>query len=187
MPLLLRLRLWEGGQGKGRAESEFLPASLKATGATLSSGLLWVRQTQRNSLMRLAALTLSPFPVTSPPFLSARLERPLCLAPLVFQGSRSPKSLPRASLLTAASFCPSCPCPGSRLHFCHVPPLHDCDGQHRSGDPRPDGLCERFHRRGDHRAAGQHHRHGGGECPRGKGKVVLLLDLAETLPLSAPR
>ena len=122
-----------------------------------------MRQTQRNSLTKLAALMPRLFAGTAPLFLSAKLGGPLWPS-LVFQG----KNLPCASLLTVSSFCSLCPSPGSRLHFCHVPPLHDCNGQHWSGDPRSDGLGERFHQRGDHRAAGQHHWHGGGECSGGE-------------------
>ena len=65
-----------------------------------------MRQAQRNSLMKLAALMLSLLPLTSPPFLSAKLERPLCLALSSFPGKSQSQELTTHILANGFFFLP---------------------------------------------------------------------------------
>lgn len=63
-----------------------------------------MRRTQRNSLTKLAALVLGLFLVTSPPFLSAKLERPLCLALSSFPGKSQSQELTTCILANGCFF-----------------------------------------------------------------------------------
>lgn len=65
-----------------------------------------MRQTQRNNLMKLAALMLSLFLVTSSPFFSAKLERPLCLTLSSFPGKLQSQELIMYILVNGFFFLP---------------------------------------------------------------------------------